>query len=65
MKHIKWDFCLKAWVAPLCGLRGWGRGQNSTFSQYGHVAYQIKGNDPCSNMTANILPIGQNIFFFY
>ena len=33
-----------------------GKGQNSTFSEYGHVAYHIKGNDPCSNMVANILP---------
>ena len=27
---------------------------NSTFSEYGHVAYQIKGNDACSNMVANV-----------
>ena len=25
------------------------------FSEHGHVAYQIKGNDACSNMVANIL----------
>ena len=31
-------------------------GQNSTFSEHGHVAYQIKGNHKCSNMLANILP---------
>ena len=31
-------------------------GQNSTFSEHGHVAYQIKGNHECSNMVANILP---------
>ena len=37
--------------------------------EYGHVAYQIKGNDTYSNMVANILPDpwgwskGQNIFF--
>ena len=59
---------------PLCGLRGWGGDQNSTFSEYGHVAYRIKGNDACSNMVANILPVdtpstpgvgskGQNFFF--
>ena len=38
---------------------GWGvgsKGQNSIFLEYGHVAYQIKGNDACSNMVANILP---------
>ena len=27
----------------------------STFSEHGHVAYQIKGNHECSNMVANIL----------
>ena len=26
------------------------------FLEYGHVAYQIKGNEACSNMVANILP---------
>ena len=26
------------------------------FSEYGHVAYQVKGNDTCSNMVAYILP---------
>ena len=26
------------------------------FSDYGHVAYQIKGYDTCSNMVTNILP---------
>ena len=41
----------------LGGLRGWeSKGQNSFFSVYGHVAYQIKGNHKCSNMIANILP---------
>ena len=33
-------------------LREWG--QNSTFSEHGHVAYQIKGNHKCSNLVANI-----------
>ena len=43
---------------PLGGLRGWGQGQISTFSEHGHVAYQItcKWNHGCSNMVANILP---------
>ena len=27
------------------------------FSEYGHVAYQIKADDFCSNMVANILTI--------
>ena len=30
-------------------------GQNSTFSEYGHGAHQIKGYHDCSNMVANIL----------
>ena len=51
-------------------------GQNSTFSEHGHVVYQIKENQECSNMVTNILPtdppspltlgmgsIGQNSFF--
>ena len=29
--------------------------QNSTFSEHGHVAYQIKGNPEFSNMVANTL----------
>ena len=32
------------------------KGQNSTCSEHGHVAYQIKDNHECSNMAANILP---------
>ena len=32
------------------------RAQNSTISEYGHVAYQIKGNFESSNMVANSLP---------
>ena len=27
------------------------------FSEYGHVAYQIEGNDTCNNVVANILPV--------
>ena len=30
-------------------------GQNSTFSEHGHVAYLIKENYECSNMVTNIL----------
>ena len=30
-------------------------GQNSTFKENEHVAYQIKENLECSNMVANIL----------
>ena len=56
------------------GLRGWGEGQNQTFSEYAHFAYQIKADNVCSNMVANILPTdtpltqgvrskGQTIYF--
>ena len=31
------------------------KGQNSTFSEHGHVEYQIQGNHECSSMVANIL----------
>ena len=34
-------------------LRPWV--QASTFSEHGHVAYQVKWNHNCSNMVANIL----------
>ena len=30
-------------------------GQNSTVSEHGHAAYQIKGNHECSNMVAQIM----------
>ena len=33
------------------------KGQNSFFSEHGHVAYQSKGNDKCSNMQAYILSL--------
>ena len=33
------------------------KGQNSTFSEHGHVAYQIKGNEECSSMQAHILSL--------
>ena len=31
-------------------------GQRSTFSEPGHVAYQIKGNHKCTYKVANTLP---------
>ena len=30
--------------------------KNLNFAEQCHVAYQIKGNQECSNMVANILP---------
>ena len=32
MNHAKQDFSFKPGYGSLGGLRGWGRGQNSTFS---------------------------------
>ena len=32
-------------------------GQNLTFSEHGHVSYQIKENQECSNMEANCYDI--------
>ena len=32
------------------------KAQNSTSSEHGHVAYQIKRNHKCSNMVGNNLP---------
>ena len=74
MKHIKLQF-EGLGRSLLGGLRGWGGGQNLTFSEYGHVTYQIKADDAGSNMVENILstdtPLtqgvgskGQTIYFF-
>ena len=57
MKHIKRDSSSQVCVRPPGWIKGWRRDQNSAFSEYGHVAYQIKGNDACSNMVASILPV--------
>ena len=52
-------------ILAWCG----SKGQNATFSEHGHVEYQIKWNHECSNMSARILSLhtpsvkGQNIFF--
>ena len=60
-------------VLPIYLLLGVGsKRQNSTFSEHGHVAYQIKGNDECINMQAHILSlqapsipmVGSNVVFF-
>ena len=75
MKHIKRDFSLKAWVrAPGVDFGGGAEAKNKLFSEYGHVAYQIKADNFCNNMVANILPTdtpwtqgvgskGQTIYF--
>ena len=33
------------------------KGKNIFFSEYGHVIYQIKGNETYNKMQANILPL--------
>ena len=56
MKLIKSDFRSKACVSPPGLTYGQGsKGQNSTLSEHGHVAYQINGNHKYSSMIANIL----------
>ena len=37
-------------------LGGGAEAKIKLFSEYGHVAYQIKADDASSNMVANILP---------
>ena len=75
MKHIKRDLGLKAWVrACWMDLGGGAEVKIIFFSEYGHVAYQIKADDAGNNMVANILPTytpltqgvgskGQTIYF--
>ena len=64
MIYIKWNFSLKAWVCPLVAnfahrpppqALGWG--QKVNVHGHGHVAYQIKGKDECSNLQAHTLPL--------
>ena len=52
MRHIKCDFQSKACVSLGWTLGVGSKGHISTFSDYGHVAYQIKENRECSNMVA-------------
>ena len=75
MKHIKRDFTLKAWVR----VQGVDSGDEAEakiklFSEDGHVAYQIKADNVCNTMVANVLstdtplsqgmgPKGQTIYF--
>ena len=42
-------FCLQTHNTPLTLGLG-SKGQYSTFSEHGHVAYQIKGNHKCANI---------------
>ena len=77
MKHIKRDFSLTAWVSACwVDLGGGSEVKIKFFSEYGHVAYQIKADDAGKNMVANILPTdapstqgvaskGQTIFIYF
>ena len=56
MKHIKQDFSLKAWVGSRGVDLGGGAEAKIFFSEYGHVASQIKAYDACSNMVPKLLP---------
>ena len=51
--QIKWN---QAAPPPPPTLGVGSKVRNSTFSEHGQVAYQIKGNHECSVMVANILP---------
>ena len=57
MLHIKLTGIRNAWYFADIPLP-WGgvKRSNANVSEYGHVAYQLKGNDACSNMVANVLP---------
>ena len=53
MKNVKQGFSLKALVhSPGVDLGGEAKAKIKLFSKYGHVAYQIKADDTCSNMIA-------------
>ena len=44
IKHIKLIFDQRSVSNSYMGLGVGSKGQNSTFSEHGHAAYQIKGN---------------------
>ena len=54
MIHINGILVWSPWFDPQGEHRGRVEAQISTFSEYGHVAYQIQGNDVYSNMEANM-----------
>ena len=45
IKHIRQDFHCVPWVMPKGLGLGGARGSKINFSEHGHVAYQIKGNE--------------------
>ena len=52
MKHIKQDYSLRPESDPLGRVRMLGQDQNSAFSENGHVAYKVKGNEVYNNTLA-------------
>ena len=54
MEHINGFLFEALGLIPWVNIEGGVETQNSTFSEYGHVAYQIQGNDVNSNMVANM-----------
>ena len=63
MKPIKQYFSLNAWfLSPVVDLGGGAEAKIILFMQYGHIAYQIKGNDTCRNMVAQTHPQPKHIF---
>ena len=56
-KHMKQDFSLRACVqSPGVVLGVDPRPKLTFFSEYDYVAYQIKADDTCRNMVANVFP---------
>ena len=53
MPHIGCKYFARRSLSPT--LEMGSIGQNSTFSEHGHVAYQLNGITKCSLMVANIL----------
>ena len=58
MEHIKRNFNLETWIRPSEWTRGGGQRPKCSFSsEYGQVAYYVKGSDEYSNLQANSLSL--------
>ena len=56
VKHIEQDLLCDPRNTLWGGTWGVGRGQKLSFSQHGHVAYQIEGNDELNNIQVEFWP---------
>ena len=57
MKHVKWDFILKAWVRALwVDLGGGAEAKIKLFQKIVMLHIKLKADDAGSNLVANILP---------